>query len=80
MVGPMVTLILPDDPNPDDIDRTTSPTPTLMLRTTLRDRYAIEVPVFHFPQPPQRMLRISAQAYNSLEDYVRLAEALNELL
>ena len=80
LIGPMVTLILPDDPHPEDIDRSTSPTSSLMLHTVLQDRYAIQVPVFHFPAPPQRMLRISAQAYNTLGDYQRLADALVALL
>ncbi len=78
--GPMVTLQLPDDPDPTDLDRTASPNPTLMLHTRLWKEYAIEVPVFHFPKAPQRMLRISAQAYNSLDDYQRLADALDALL
>jgi isopenicillin-N epimerase len=78
--GPMVSLLLPDDPDPQDVDATTSPNATLMLHTRLWKQYAIEVPVFHFPKPPQRMLRISAQAYNSLDDYQRLADALNKLL
>ncbi len=80
MIGSMVALVLPDDPNPEDIDYSTSPTPSLYLHTALLDKYAIEVPVFHFPAAPQRMLRISAQAYNSIRDYERLAEALTELL
>lgn len=79
-LGPMVTLILPDDPYPEEIDRSTSPTPSLLLHTQLWNKYAIQVPVFHFPNPPHRMLRISAQAYNSLDEYVRLADALSELL
>jgi isopenicillin-N epimerase len=80
MVGPLVTLTLPDDPAPDDLDYSTSPGPSLKLHSALQDDYGIQVPVFHFPQAPQRMLRISAQAYNSLNDYQRLADALEKLL
>ena len=80
MLGPLASLIMPDDPDPDDIDYTASPNPTVMLHRTLVDRYTIEVPVFHFPKAPQRMLRISAQAYNAIGDYQRLADALDELL
>ncbi len=80
MIGPMVALTLPDDPNPDDVDYSTSPNPSLTLHTTLRDKYAIQVPVFHFPKSPRRMLRISAQAYNAHSDYEQLAGALCELL
>ena len=79
-LGPMAALILPDDPDPGNFDLTTSPNPTLMLHTELRNKYAIQVPVFYFPKTPRRMLRISAQAYNVLGDYQRLADALNELL
>ncbi len=80
MLGPMVALVLPPDPKPDDLDRTTSPNFTLMLHTVLCDKYRIQVPVFHFPQAPRRILRISAQVYNSISEYERLADALNELL
>ncbi len=80
LTGPMVAFTLPPDPHPAELDYTTSPNPTLMLHTVLRDQYNIQVPVFHFPQAPARMLRISAQAYNCLADYQRLADALNELL
>ena len=80
LLGPMVSLVLPDDPRPTDLDYTSSPNPTLMLQTILLEKYAVEVPVFHFPQTPQRMLRISAQAYNAIGDYERLADALCILL
>ncbi len=36
----------------------------------------IEVPVFPWPQPPKRLIRVSAQHYNTVADYERLAEAL----
>ena len=42
----------------------------------LRDRHGIEVPVFTWPAPPDRVLRISAHLYNQSGDYGRLAEAL----
>jgi isopenicillin-N epimerase len=46
------------------------------LTDTLRDKWSIEVPVFVWRDWPQRLLRISAQLYNSRGDYERLAEAL----
>lgn len=46
------------------------------LTISLRHNHRIEVPVFTWPAPPQRLLRISAQHYNRLDEYVRLAEAL----
>jgi isopenicillin-N epimerase len=41
--------------------------------------YAIEVPVLTCPAHPGRLVRISAQAYNELDDYERLAAALRAL-
>ena len=50
------------------------------LQDTLRMKYKIEVPIIFWPGPPRRVLRVSAQLYNSLPQYERLAEALqNEL-
>jgi isopenicillin-N epimerase len=40
----------------------------------------IEVPFIAWPAPPSRLVRLSAQAYNRIEDYERLADALAELL
>jgi isopenicillin-N epimerase len=50
------------------------------LHEELVDRFAIEVPVFPWPAPPRRLLRLSAQLYNDLAQYERLAAALAELL
>jgi isopenicillin-N epimerase len=46
----------------------------------LLERYNIEVPVIPWPYPPRRLLRVSAQLYNTHEDYNALAEALVDLL
>jgi len=46
------------------------------LQAALDAQHGIEVPVMPFPKLPRRMLRISAAAYNELEDYERLATAL----
>jgi len=80
MLGPMVSLCLPDDLRPDDVDRGTSPTASLRLHTVLREEFGVQVPVFYWPEAPRRMFRISAQAYNCLEDYARLAAALGQIL
>ncbi len=50
------------------------------LHGALFERHAIEVPVFAWPAPPGRLLRVSAQAYNSPEQYERLAACLPRLL
>lgn len=46
------------------------------LRDALYQRHGIEVFVQRWPRPGLRILRISAQAYNTLEDYERLLGAL----
>ena len=53
---------------------------TDQLGRTLRETYRIQVPIFVWPAPPQRLLRISAAPYNDEADYDRLLAALaNEL-
>ncbi len=46
------------------------------LQDTLREKHKIEVPIVFWPAPPKRWVRISAQLYNSLPQFDRLAEAL----
>ncbi|MBN2497300.1 MAG: aminotransferase class V-fold PLP-dependent enzyme [Deltaproteobacteria bacterium] len=75
MVGSLASLPLPDGSD--------APPVSALYTDALQDRLlerGIEVPVIPWPAPPRRLLRISAQAYNRLEDYVRLADALEELL
>jgi isopenicillin-N epimerase len=50
------------------------------LQDALLERYSIDVPIMPWPQPPKRTLRVSAQLYNSIDDYQRLADALGQLL
>jgi isopenicillin-N epimerase len=81
MLGAMATFHLPDDADPAAaLDHTTTPGPSHRLGRALWEQYRIEVPVFHFPAAPKKMLRISAQAYNSLEQYEYLADTLAKLL
>ncbi|MBI5688335.1 MAG: aminotransferase class V-fold PLP-dependent enzyme [Verrucomicrobia bacterium] len=65
-------------PIPDAADSTapTSPLYADPLQDTLRLRHRIEAPIIPWPAPPKRLLRISAQLYNSVPQYRRLAEAL----
>lgn len=67
MLGSLATLELPGGP-PE------TPSPMDPLQETLYE-LGIEVPVI--PWNGRRLLRISAQAYNSLEDYEALAQALS---
>lgn len=77
--GAMVTLELPEDPDPTPaLDLSTTPGPVSRLQTDLWQRERLEVPLGYWPAPPRRTLRISAQAYNALEDYARLAAALED--
>lgn len=46
------------------------------LMAALQQRHRIQVPVFTWPAPPERLLRISAHLYNYESQYRRLAEAL----
>lgn len=63
----------------------TSPLYSDRLQDTLRVEYGIEVPIIPWPtvtgsasmQP--RLLRLSAQLYNSVEQYTKLAEALKSI-
>jgi isopenicillin-N epimerase len=56
------------------------------LHDTLWGDHRIEVPVYTWPhspadaQSPRRLARVSAQAYNSIEDYERLASVLPSLI
>ena len=71
MLRSMASLPLPDaDPNTPGGDQDP-------LHNRLLDEFNIEVPVMPWPHHPKRLIRISAQVYNSIEDYERLASALH---
>jgi isopenicillin-N epimerase len=46
------------------------------LNLTLYERHRIEVPIMPWPKWPSRLLRISAQIYNTIGEYERLATAV----
>ncbi|MBP8614469.1 MAG: aminotransferase class V-fold PLP-dependent enzyme [Firmicutes bacterium] len=50
------------------------------IQDLLFHEYKIEVPVVTFEGFHKRMVRLSAHAYNSIEDYVRLALAIEEIV
>jgi isopenicillin-N epimerase len=50
------------------------------LQERLFDAHRIEVPVVSWPRRPQRHVRISAQLYNTPQEYAQLADALEGLL
>ncbi len=71
MLGAMAAVPLPDGmPYPAAI------IPADPLQDELLFEHSIEVPVIPWPEPPKRLLRISAQLYNELADYEKLAAAL----
>jgi len=49
------------------------------IEETLRERYRVEVPVLACPTGPASILRISAQVYNSPEQYAYLARAVRDI-
>ncbi len=75
LIGSMATLGLPGEPPPADAKRLYDP-----LQEALMRRFSIEVPVFASPDCTQRLTRVSAQAYNRLADYAKLADALEAML
>lgn len=76
MLGSMATVMLPDGVG----DQVLSPLDSDPLHHLLFDRFGIEVPVWPWPQPPKRALRISAHLYNDRSEYESLASALDEVL
>ncbi|HEV2329874.1 MAG TPA: aminotransferase class V-fold PLP-dependent enzyme [Verrucomicrobiae bacterium] len=76
-IGSLAAIPLPDAA-PDALPRL--PVNEFPLQDTLREKYQIEVPIISWPAPPKRLLRLSAQLYNSLPQFERLAKGLVELL
>ncbi len=72
MIGTLAALPLPDDPSGDS---STAPYKT-WLQSALVERHRVQVPIVVWPAAPRRYVRISAQVYNRVEEYDRLAEAL----
>lgn len=92
MLGAMAALPLPpavdgasgDATNAGGIDDETLPDDP--LHAELLERYRIQVPVYSWPptraaaRPPMRLVRISAQRYNDLDEYRRLAMVLRSMV
>ncbi len=81
MIGSICTLILP--PHEAAHAERLKQRPTRYhdaLQDALIDRHRIQVPVWGLPDKPARFIRISAQLYNSVEQYACLAGALKEEL
>ncbi len=76
MIGSLAAVPLPDGP-PDTRLGYGEADP---LQDLLMRERRIEVPVIPWPQPPKRIVRISAQIYNHKAQYELLADALVALL
>ncbi len=50
------------------------------LQDELLKEHGVEVPIVPWPAPPKRLLRVSAQMYNSLPQYEVLARAVRDLV
>jgi len=74
MLGSIITIPLWDDKIP-----TINFNYYTEVKNILYDQYKIEVPCFFFPQAPKQYFRISAQLYNSMEQYEYLAASLLEI-
>jgi isopenicillin-N epimerase len=74
MIGSLAAVPLPPGDAPSFSLLYTDP-----LQQVLLERFAIEVPIAPWPASPARLVRISAQVYNTMEQYERLAAALREL-
>jgi isopenicillin-N epimerase len=78
MIGAMASLPVPPLPGLPPSQAVSALALDPLHDALFRD-HAIEVPVLTCPAHPERLLRISAQAYNEIEDYERLAQALRAL-
>ncbi len=74
LVGAIATIPLPahfGKPNllPNGID---------VLQEWLWEKQSIEVPIIPWNNPPQKLIRVSAQLYNSIDEYRFLADTLTQ--
>ena len=72
MIGTLAAVPLPDSQGPrPEANSLYDP-----LQRAIFDQHRVEVPIFVFPEHPRRLVRISAQLYNSHEQIELLARAL----
>ena len=70
MIGSLAALVLPAVPN-------SGPSDPLQLR--LAQEYSIEAMISFVARPKIRMIRLSAQLYNSIEQYSYLCDAVEQI-
>lgn len=73
LVTSMVSIPLPDSLGPPSVG-------ILPIQLTLWERHQIEVPIYAWPAHPKRVLRISCQAYNFIQQYASFADILHSYL
>jgi isopenicillin-N epimerase len=78
MIGAMASLPVPALPGLSAPEAASAMALDALYDALFRE-HAIEVPVVTCPAHPGRLVRISAQAYNEIDDYERLAVALRAL-
>jgi isopenicillin-N epimerase len=76
MIGSLAALPFPDG--------SAEPPASALYADPVQDalvgRFGVEVPIYPWPAPPRRLLRLSAHLYNAPADYERLAAALPSVL
>ncbi|KAK7409609.1 hypothetical protein QQX98_008204 [Neonectria punicea] len=73
MIGAMATIPLPDSVGIEKEGM-------LQIQQTLWREHGIAIPVYSWLSYPSRVIRLSVQAYNTFEQYLRLTYCLNSVL
>ncbi|KAF5626164.1 isopenicillin N epimerase [Fusarium sp. NRRL 52700] len=73
MIAAMATIPLPDSPGPEQEGM-------LPIQQVLWKEHGIVIPVYAWPSYPKRVIRLSVQAYNTLDQYLKLADCLRIVL
>jgi isopenicillin-N epimerase len=76
LIGSMASVPIPDA---RESERPGPPHYIDKAQDDLLSRHRIEVPVIGWPKFPKRLLRVSAQLYNEIDDYEKLCQALRDL-
>lgn len=71
MLGSMAAVPLPEGP----LEVLDSALATTAFQDALFERHRVEVPIVSWPKSPKRLVRLSAQRYNTIDDYQHLVEA-----
>ena len=75
-IGSIASLPLPDRAAEGSVDAFTVDDD----QRRLYEEHAVEIPIFYWPAPPRRLIRLSAQLYNDPSDYAALATGLTTIL